>query len=148
MSQFLGRTGLAYSRLWHVVDLKSDPRTLGRVASEIANVLMGKHKPIYDPGADCGDYVVVKNCNWVKTSGNKMKTDLYYRHTTRPGSLVTRTMEELKAEKGGGELMRLAVKGMLPKNRLRKIRLDRLKTFEGEENPYEANATKIYDTRV
>lgn len=104
-----------------------DPRPLGRLASSIALALMGKHKPIFDPSTDCGDYVVATNCEHLHTTGKKMFKKKYYRHTTRPGSLQEITMNRLMEKWGGGEILRRAVSGMLPKNRLRKERLARLK---------------------
>lgn len=104
-----------------------DSRPLGRLASSIALALMGKHKPIFDPSTDCGDYVVATNCAHLHTTGKKMQRKKYYRHTTRPGSLQEITMERLMEKWGGAEILRRAVSGMLPKNRLRKERLARLK---------------------
>ncbi|WPH02919.1 ribosomal protein L13 [Acrodontium crateriforme] len=139
MSQFTGQTRLAYSRVWHSVNLSSDPRPLGRLASSIAVTLMGKHKPIYDPSTDCGDYVVVMGCKDLHTTGKKMQQKKYYKHTTRPGSLKEITMDRLMAKWGGGEILRRAVRGMLPKNRLRDDRMARLKCFEGQAHPYKQN---------
>ncbi|KAK9385436.1 hypothetical protein V1515DRAFT_623363 [Lipomyces mesembrius] len=144
MSNLLGKTRLAYTRVWHHVDLGKDSRTLGRLASSIAITLMGKHKPIYSPASDCGDYVVVSNCNLLKTSGNKFKQKIYRKHTQTPGGLKEMTMERLVNKKGYGEVLRKAVSGMLPKNRLRKIRLERLRTFEGAEHDYKQNVIRFW----
>ncbi|KAI9683190.1 MAG: 54S ribosomal protein L23, mitochondrial [Trizodia sp. TS-e1964] len=119
MSQTLGRTNLAYSRKWHLLDVGADSRSLGRLASQIAIVLMGKHKPIWDPSTDCGDYVVAIGCNGLHTTGKKRFQKKYYRHNTRPGSLKEITMDRMFAKWGGAEVLRKAVSGMLPKNRLR-----------------------------
>ncbi|KAF7590543.1 54S ribosomal protein L23, mitochondrial [Aspergillus hancockii] len=143
MSQTVGKTRLAYSRVWHHVDVGTDPRSLGRLASSIALFLMGKNKPIYDPSTDCGDYVVAVGCHDLKTTGKKRFQKKYYTHTTRPGSLRSMTMDKMFEKWGGGEVLRRAVKGMLPKNRLREKRLARLKTFEGLAHPYEENIVKI-----
>jgi large subunit ribosomal protein L13 len=89
---------------------------------------MGKHKPIYDPSTDCGDYVVVTGCNDLRTTGKKRFQKKYYTHNTRPGSLKSMTMDQMFAKWGGGEVLRRAVKGMLPKNRLQDPRLARLKS--------------------
>lgn len=129
MSQTVGKTRLAYSRAWHHVDVGTDPRSLGRLASSIALFLMGKHKPIYDPSTDCGDYVVAVGCHDLKTTGKKRFQKKYYTHTTRPGSLRSMTMDKMFEKWGGGEVLRRAVKGMLPKNRLREKRLARLKSM-------------------
>jgi large subunit ribosomal protein L13 len=89
---------------------------------------MGKHKPIYDPSTDCGDYVVAVGCHDLHTTGKKRFQKKYYTHTTRPGSLRSMTMDKMFEKWGGGEVLRRAVRGMLPKNRLRDKRLDRLKS--------------------
>ncbi|KAH8732301.1 50S ribosomal protein-like protein L13, partial [Phaeosphaeriaceae sp. PMI808] len=143
MSQTIGKTRLAYARSWHLVDIGSDPRALGRVASSIALALMGKHKPIFDPSTDCGDYVVAIDCANVHTTGKKRFQKLYRTHTTRPGSLKEISMDRMIAKWGGGEVLRKAVSGMLPKNRLRKLRLARLKTFEGRGHPYKENILAV-----
>ncbi|KAF9885706.1 54S ribosomal protein L13 [Aspergillus nanangensis] len=144
MSQTVGKTRLAYSRAWHCVDVGSDPRSLGRVASSIALFLMGKHKPIYDPSTDCGDYVVAIGCHDMRTTGKKRFQKKYYTHNTRPGSLRSMTMDKMFEKWGGGEVLRRAVRGMLPKNRLRDKRLARLKTFEGVAHPYKENIVKFH----
>jgi len=89
---------------------------------------MGKHKPIWDPSTDCGDYVVAVGCSELSTTGKKRMQKQYYSHTTRPGSLKSMSMDQLMTKWGGSEVLRRAVSGMLPKNRLRKIRLERLKS--------------------
>lgn len=88
---------------------------------------MGKHKPIYDPSTDCGDYVVATNCAKLKVTGRKMEQKLYYSHSTRPGSLKSMSMAQLMEKWGGAEILKRAVRGMLPKNRLRDVRLRRLR---------------------
>ncbi|KAL4935840.1 hypothetical protein BDV06DRAFT_118442 [Aspergillus oleicola] len=143
MSQTVGRTRLAYSRTWHHVDVGTDGRSLGRLASSIALILMGKNKPIYDPSTDCGDYVVAVGCHDLRTTGKKRFQKLYYTHNTRPGSLRSMTMDKMFEKWGGGEVLRRAVRGMLPKNRLRDKRLARLKTFEGLAHPYEKNIVRF-----
>ncbi|KAM0720031.1 hypothetical protein Q7P37_004166 [Cladosporium fusiforme] len=143
MSQFVGKTRLAYSRAWHLVDASADARPLGRLASSIALTLMGKHKPIYDPSTDCGDYVVCTGLSKLHTTGKKMQKKKYYSHTTRPGSLKEITMERMMEKWGGGEILRRAVRGMLPKNRLRDDRMARLKCFEGTAHPYKHNILRL-----
>lgn len=146
----LVQTRLAYSRVWHHVSASTihptlnspsavTPPALGRLASRIAVLLMGKHKPTFDPSTDCGDYVVVTNCAAMHVSGRKMWQKTYYRHNTRPGSLKSLTMDKLMEQHGGSEILRRAVRGMLPKNRLRDKRLARLKAFEGGAHPYKMN---------
>lgn len=88
---------------------------------------MGKHKPIWDPSTDCGDYVVATGCTDLHVTGRKMEQKLYYKQTTRPGSIREINMENLIRKWGGGEVLKRAVSGMLPKNRLREPRLARLK---------------------
>lgn len=145
MSSKIGHSGLAFARMWHHIDMAKDQRSLGRIASSIALVLIGKHKPVYHPTQDSGDYMVVTNCSKMKITGKKFKDKTYWSHTGRPGRLTLTPMETIARKKGYGELLKKAVSGMLPKNRLRKIRLERLKVFDGDENPYAANVTKILD---
>ncbi|GAA6048126.1 hypothetical protein JCM3770_003674 [Rhodotorula araucariae] len=132
----VGNTALAYARAWRGVD--ADGQVLGRLATRIAIVLMGKHKPIYDKANDCGDYVVVKNARKVAVTGRKAEQKLYRHHTQFPGGLKEipfATMLERKPE----EILRRAVSGMLPKNRLRAKRLERLLIFPDADTPHEAN---------
>lgn len=122
-------------REWHVVDVKN--QILGRVATDIATKLMGKHKPTYTPHTDAGDYVVVLNASEVKLTRNKPLTKTYSRHSGYPGGLKTRTFTEMQ-EKHPEEVIRLAVINMLPKNRLRKNRMIRLKIYPGAEHPHQS----------
>ncbi|ODV62512.1 mitochondrial 54S ribosomal protein uL13m [Ascoidea rubescens DSM 1968] len=145
MSAKIGKTGLAYARVWHHINVSKADRPLGRIATDIAVTLMGKHKPIYTGGNDCGDYVVATNCVDLEVTGNKFKQKLYYRHSTRPGNLKKFTMEKVSQDKGFGEVLVKAVSRMLPKNSLRKIRLNRLKVFDGNEHPYKQNLIAFYD---
>jgi len=126
MSQSIGNTVLAYARAWHHVDAKN--RILGKLASRIATVLMGKHKPIYDPSLDCGDYVIVTNSRDVKVTGRKDEQLLYRKHSMYPGGLKETPYKDMKSRKPD-EIIRHAVAGMLPKNKLRDRRLERLKIF-------------------
>ncbi|BFZ54489.1 54S ribosomal protein L23, mitochondrial [Savitreella phatthalungensis] len=143
MSVRIGSTRSAYTRLWHEVDVRD--RILGRLATSIAKTLMGKHKPIFHPMVDCGDYVVAKNCSDFAVTGRKLDQHMYYSHSTKPGHLKTISMRKLMQQQGGGEVLRRAVSTMLPKNRLRKPRLARLKTFEGEDHPYIDNIVRRFD---
>ena len=104
---------------------------------------MGKNKPIWDPSTDCGDYVVAVGCSDLHTTGKKRQQKLYYTHTTRPGSLKSMSMDKMFDKWGGGEVLKRAVSGMLPKNRLRDKRLARLKVFEGVDHPYRKNIVRI-----
>lgn len=145
MSQRIGTSVVALTRVWHHVDVASDPRTLGRLASNIAITLQGKHKPTFSPNRDHGDYVVVTNCSHLKITGNKLKDKTYWSHTTRPGSLNLIPMERMIQNKGYGEVLRRAVKGMIPKNKLRLVRMDRLKVYDGDEHPYKQNLIAFAD---
>lgn len=145
MSQKLGHTGLAFARLWHHVDVAQDKRTLGRLASSIALTLMGKHKPVYHQSQDSGDYVVVTNCQQLRVTGKKFEQKTYWSHSQKPGHLKLTTMQKMAENKGYGELLRKAVSGMLPKNKLRKPRLQRLKVFDGSEHPYTNNIAAFVD---
>ncbi|TFK46977.1 60S ribosomal protein L23 [Heliocybe sulcata] len=130
MSQALGNTALAYARLWHQVD--ASDRILGKLAERIAIVLMGKHKPIYDPSVDCGDYVIVSNASKVKVTGRKPDQKLYRTHSMYPGNLKEVKYKDMMVKKPD-EIIRLAVAGMLPKNNLRHRRLERLRIFAGSD---------------
>lgn len=145
MSQRIGNSTLALSRVWHHVDVAADERTLGRLASSIALTLQGKHKPTFSPNRDHGDYVVVTNCAHLKVTGSKLQDKTYWSHTTRPGSLKLVPMERMITNKGYGEILRRAVKGMIPKNKLRLVRMDRLKVFDGDEHPYKENLIAYAD---
>lgn len=118
---------------------------MGRLATEIALVLQGKHKPTYVEGQDTGDYVVVTNCKELKVSGLKMKQKTYWSHSTKPGHLKLTTMEDMALNKGHGELLRRAVRGMLPRNSLRFPRLNRLKLVEGSKSPLLKNIVAFHD---
>ncbi len=120
---------------WYVVDAKD--KVLGRLASRIAIILRGKHKPIYSPHLDCGDGVIVVNADKIKLTGRKLEKKLYYRHSLYPGGLRVRTAGEI-LKKNPAELIFLAVKGMLPKNKLRKRMLKHLRVYAGPDHPHRA----------
>jgi large subunit ribosomal protein L13 len=122
-------------RGWFVVDLEG--KVLGRVATEIARVLRGKHKPIYTPSVDAGDFVIVVNADKVKLTGNKMADKVYHRHTGFPGGLRSITAEKL-LQKRPEELIQKAVKGMLPKNKLGRQMFRKLKVYSSAEHPHAA----------
>jgi len=126
-------------RSWYIVNL--DGQVLGRVATEIARVLRGKHKAIYSPSVDTGDFVVVVNAEKVVLTGNKMAAKQYHRHTGYPGGLKTTNaskMIETKPE----ELIKKAVKGMLPKNKLGRQMFKKLKVYSGGDHPHAAQQPK------
>jgi large subunit ribosomal protein L13 len=122
-------------RQWYVIDAQG--KVLGRMASEIAKILRGKTKPIFTPNVDAGDFVIVINARHVKLTGKKLQKKVYYRHTEYPGGIRERTAEKLLQAKPE-DLVRLAVKGMLPKNRLSKRLVTKLKVYAGPEHPHEA----------
>lgn len=122
-------------RQWYVVDAQG--KILGRMASVIAKVLRGKHKPIFTPNLDAGDFVIVVNARGIKLTGTKLEKKIYYRHTEYPGGIRERTAAKMLAEKPE-ELVRLAVKGMLPKNRLSRKLVTKLKIYAGPEHPHDA----------
>ena len=122
-------------RQWYVVDAQD--KILGRMATEIAKILRGKHKPIFTPNMDAGDFVVVINARGVKLSGKKLEKKIYYRHTDYPGGIRERNAAKMLAEKPQN-LIRLAVKGMLPKNRLSRKLATKLKIYPGPEHPHNA----------
>ncbi len=120
---------------WHVIDAKD--KTLGRLSSEIATLLQGKHKPIYVPHLNTGDYVVVINAEKVRVTGRKLEQKMYYRHSGYHGGLKERTLSQV-LEKSPTRVIQQSVKGMLPKNALGRRMLGRLKLYAGEQHPHEA----------
>lgn len=120
---------------WYVID--AEDKTLGKLAAEIAMILRGKKKPIYTPHVDCGDYVVVVNAEKVAVTGNKEKQKIYKHHTGYPGGLKEATLEELRAKKPE-EIIRHAVKGMMPKGKLGRQMFKKLKVYAGPEHPHAA----------
>lgn len=121
-------------RKWHVID--AEGQTFGRVVTQIATLLRGKHKPSYTPHIDCGDYVVVINASKVKVSGNKENKE-YHRHTGYFGGVKTETLAQLR-EKNPEKLFKLATRGMLPKTKLGRAMLKKLKVYPGSEHPHTA----------
>ncbi len=129
-------------RKWYVVD--ADGKVLGRVASEIARRLRGKHKPNYSTFMDVGDFIVVVNADKVRLTGKKWDDKIYYRHTGYMGGLKQMTAREM-LEKKPEELIRKAVRGMLPKNTLGRAQLKKLKVYAGGEHPHEAQQPEPLD---
>ena len=126
-------------RSWFVVDLEDV--VLGRAATEIARILRGKHKPIYTPSVDTGDFVVVLNADKIKLTGNKMADKKYYHHSGYPGGIREISAEKLLAKKPE-MLVQAAVKGMLPKNKLGRKMFTKLKVYAGGEHPHAAQQPK------
>jgi large subunit ribosomal protein L13 len=123
------------SREWYVVDATG--KTLGRLASEIAQVLRGKHKPTFSPNIDTGDFVVVVNCERVAVTGAKLDTVRYYRHSRYPGGLKSRTMRETLAQ-FPDRVIYEAVRGMMPKTKLGRAQMKKLRVYAGDQHPHAA----------
>ena len=122
-------------RKWHVIDASG--KTFGRLISEIATLLIGKHKVCYTPHVDCGDYVVVVNAKDVRFTGKKLDNKVYYKHTGYFGNVKSYKLKDL-VENNVEKLYKLAVRGMLPKNKLRDKRLKRLKVYATATHPHQA----------
>ncbi len=132
------------NRKWYVVDASED--TMGRVATKVAKLLTGKDKPMFTHHIDTGDYVVVINADKVKVTGNKMWTKMYYHHSGHPGGLKEATMEE-KMAKDPTHAIFHAVRGMLPVNKLRDARLERLKIYAGPEHNHAAQKPEVISVK-
>ncbi|HZB22691.1 MAG TPA: 50S ribosomal protein L13 [Gaiellaceae bacterium] len=124
-------------RRWYVVD--AEGKTLGRLATQIADQLRGKTKPQYTPHVDTGDFIVVVNAEKIAVTGKKMDEKIYYRHSGYPGGIKQRTLRE-QLDRRPTEVIREAVRGMLPKNRLAARQLTKLKVYAGPDHPHEAQA--------
>lgn len=129
-------------RDWHLVD--ADGKTLGRLASEIARRLRGKHKPVYTPHVDTGDYIVVVNAQKIHVTGNKLSDKVYHWQTGYVGNMKSATLSEL-LERSPEKVLQLAVKGMLPKNPLGRAMARKLKVFAGPEHNHQAQQPKPLD---
>ena len=127
------------TREWYLVD--AEGKTLGRLATQIADTLRGKRKPQYTPHVDTGDFVIVVNSARIRVTGNKLDQKRYYRHSGYPGGLRSRTLRE-QLDRRPTEVLRVAVKGMLPKNRLARQQITKLKIYAGPEHPHEAQNPK------
>jgi large subunit ribosomal protein L13 len=126
-------------RDWYVVD--AEGQTLGRLATQIADTLRGKRKPEYTPHVDTGDFVVVVNAEKIRVTGKKLTQKLYWRHSGYPGGIKSRTLAEM-LDRRPEEVIRKAVKGMLPRNRLARKQLTKLKVYAGAEHPHAAQQPK------
>jgi large subunit ribosomal protein L13 len=136
--------GHEVERKWLVVD--AEGKTLGRLASEIAAILRGKHKAIFTPNVDTGDHVILINAGKIELTGDKLKKKIYYRHTQFAGGLKTRTAGEMK-EKYPKQMLELAIKGMLPKNSLGRQMFTKLHVYAGAEHPHAAQKPEAYELR-
>jgi large subunit ribosomal protein L13 len=120
---------------WYVVD--AEGQTLGRLSTQIATILRGKHKPSFSPSVDCGDYVVVVNAEKIQVTGRRMDQKMYYRHSGYHGGLTEISLRD-QLQKYPNRVIEAAVKGMLPKNRLGRKMIKKLKVYAGPEHPHEA----------
>ena len=130
------------SRDWYVVD--ADSKVLGRVATQIANILRGKNKPTFTPSVDTGDFVIVVNADKIALTGKKLTDKIYYRHSEYPGGLKSISAGKL-IEKNAEQVIRKAVKGMLPKNKLSRHMINKLKVCVGATHPHKAQQPKPLD---
>ena len=131
-------------RTWYVID--AEGQNLGRLATKVANVLRGKHKPTYTPHIDCGDYVIVVNASKINLTGNKLDQKIYYNHSGYTGGLRERTARVMK-EKYPVEMVERAVKGMLPHNRLGRAMAKKLFVYEGETHPHMAQKPEVLEVK-
>ena len=143
MKSFMARPR-EVERKWLLID--AEGQTLGRLATEIARLLRGKDKPQYTPHVDTGDFVIVVNAEKVVVTGKKAEQKVYYRHSGYPGGLKTTSYEEM-LERKPTEILRRAVKGMMPKTRLGRQQLKKLKIYAGPEHPHEAQRPEPYEVR-
>ena len=126
-------------RDWYIVDAQG--QTLGRLATRTAAILRGKHKPIYTPHVDCGDYVIIVNAEKVHVTGQKMRQKKYYRHSGYPGGLTEISLRD-QLQKFPNRVLEAAVRGMLPKNRLGRRLFKKLKVYPGPNHPHQAQQPK------
>jgi large subunit ribosomal protein L13 len=131
-------------RKWYVID--AEGQTLGRLASEVASILRGKHKPTYTPHVDTGDHVILLNASKIHLTGNKLNDKIYYRHSMHPGGLKQRTALEMRT-KFPERMLEGAIKGMLPKNTLGRQMGKKLHVYAGSEHPHQAQQPEVYELR-
>jgi large subunit ribosomal protein L13 len=135
---------LEVERKWHLID--AEGKTLGRLASEAASLLRGKHKPEFTPHIDTGDFVIVINAEKIVLTGKKMQQKKYYTHSQYPGGLKSTTAAEM-INKKPHRIIELAVYGMLPKNKLGSALQGKLKVYAGSEHPHQAQQPEVYELR-
>ncbi|EKN65133.1 LSU ribosomal protein L13P [Schinkia azotoformans MEV2011] len=131
-------------RKWLVID--AEGQTLGRLASEVASILRGKHKPTFTPHVDTGDHVIIINAEKIQLTGNKLENKVYYRHSGHPGGLKSRTAKEM-IETRPEQMLEGAIKGMLPKNTLGRQMFKKLNVYKGSEHPHQAQKPEVYELR-
>ncbi len=131
-------------RKWYVVD--AEGQTLGRLASEVAEILRGKNKPTYTPHVDTGDYVIIVNAEKIHLTGNKLQNKMYYKHSNHPGGLKERTAGEM-LEKFPERMLEKAITGMLPKNKLGRKMAKKLFVYRGNDHKHQAQQPEVYELR-
>ena len=131
-------------RKWYVVD--AEGKTLGRLATEVAAILRGKHKPTFTPHVDTGDHVIILNASKIELTGKKLTDKIYYRHSMHPGGLKSRTALEMRTNYSE-RMLELAIKGMLPKNSLGRQIFKKLHVYAGSEHPHQAQQPEVYELR-
>ncbi|KMY46066.1 50S ribosomal protein L13 [Pradoshia eiseniae] len=131
-------------RKWYVVD--AEGQTLGRLASEVASILRGKHKPTYTPHVDTGDHVIIINASKIELTGKKLTDKIYYRHSMHPGGLKTRTALEMRTNYPE-KMLEQAIKGMLPKGSLGRQMGKKLNVYAGAEHPHQAQKPEVLELR-
>ncbi|MFS0865661.1 50S ribosomal protein L13 [Fredinandcohnia sp. 179-A 10B2 NHS] len=131
-------------RKWYVVD--AEGKTLGRLATEVATLLRGKHKPTFTPHVDTGDNVIIVNAEKIELTGKKLTDKIYYRHSQFPGGLKSRTALEMRTNYPE-KMLELAIKGMLPKGSLGRQMFKKLHVYAGTEHPHQAQKPEVYELR-
>jgi large subunit ribosomal protein L13 len=135
---------LEVERKWYIID--AEGKTLGRLASEAASILRGKHKPTFTPHVDTGDFVIILNADKIVLTGKKLQTKIYYRHSMHPGGLKKTVAADMLAKKPE-QMLELAIKGMLPKNTLGRAQGMKLKVYAGGQHPHEAQKPAVWELR-
>src|SRR5690606_15783184 len=132
------------NRKWYVVD--AEGKTLGRLATEVATLLRGKHKPTYTPNVDTGDHVIIVNAAKIELTGNKLQDKMYYRHSGFAGGIKATNAAEMRAKRPE-KMIELAIKGMLPKGPLGRQMFRKLNVYAGAEHPHQAQKPEVYELR-
>ncbi|AST94077.1 MULTISPECIES: 50S ribosomal protein L13 [Sutcliffiella] len=132
------------NRKWYVID--AEGKTLGRLSSEVASILRGKHKPTYTPNVDTGDHVILINASKIELTGKKLTDKIYYRHSQHPGGLKSRTALEMRTNYSE-RMLELAIRGMLPKGSLGRQMFKKLHVYAGNEHPHQAQQPEVYELR-
>ncbi len=135
---------LEVERKWYIVD--AEGQTLGRIASEVATILRGKHKPEFTPHVDTGDFVIVINADKIKLTGKKLTDKIYYTHSLYPGGLKATAAGDMLKNRPE-RMFEIAVKGMLPKNSLGRKMFTKLKVYKGSEHPHQAQKPEVWQIR-